>query len=387
MDENEDESIILEKKISGNQIIPIAEKVNIAQSTVKIKLSDGFGSGIFLKIKKENNKTFFGLMTCAHVIGNNNVQDKEEILIIYNNEKDERTLKLDKNERYINCFQTKLGLDISIIEIIEKDGIQENYFSLPYTGGNTELVNTEITVIQYPKGEKLSLSEGKITGMIGKNGFYHSASTEGGSSGAPIILKDFTVLGLHRGASVKNKNKDIKNVGVSIGSIIEEIKTYKREGKGFEFYKDGKIKYEGDFKDDEYHGHGKYYDYKENGDIEIYEGDFSNGKKDGDFAVYDKNDKKIRIARYEKDECKQEEIIQVESSQPSNSGNNINLNKGDINKIGNLLLSYLNDINKETELCDFICTNCNCSTNDHELIRDNIWRCNKCLKECDNTLI
>ena len=386
MDENEDESIILEKKISGNQIIPIAEKVNIAQSTVKIKLSDGFGSGIFLKIKKENNKTFFGLMTCAHVIGNNNVQDKEEILIIYNNEKDERTLKLVKNERYINCFQ-KLGLDISIIEIIEKDGIQENYFSLPYTGGNTKLVNTEITVIQYPKGEKLSLSEGKITGMIGKNGFYHSASTEGGSSGAPIILKDFTVLGLHRGASVNNKNEDIKNVGVSIGSIIEEIKTYKREGKGIEFYKDGKIKYKGDFEDDKYHGHGEYYDYKENGDIERYEGDFSNGKKNGQFCVYDKNNNIIRTARYKEDECKQEEIIQVESSQPSNSGNNINLNTGDINKIGNLFLSSLNIINKEKKLCDFICTNCNCSTNDHDLIRDNIWRCNKCLKECDNTFI
>ena len=116
--------------------------------------------------------------------------------------------------------------------------------------------------------------------------FFHEASTEKGSSGSPIVLKnDDRVLGIHKGA-IEGKEK---NIGIFIGDIVESLKEYKKGGKGKDYYEDGKIKYEGNFEDDEYNDDkGKFYD--ENGNK--YEGKFTKGKKNGEFSVYEGDLKK-----------------------------------------------------------------------------------------------
>ena len=64
------------------------------------------------------------------------------------------------------------------------------------------------------------------------------------------------------------------NLGIFLDIIIDIISNYKKNGKGKEYYKNGDIKYEGNYEDDKYNGDGKL--TEENG--EIYIGEFKNGK-------------------------------------------------------------------------------------------------------------
>ena len=130
--------------------------------------------------------------------------------------------------------------------------------------------------LQFPFGRKLNLSNGKIIEINYKNNKYrfpHIAITLKGSSGSPIILKDKeSVIGILK---VGNTSKEV-NYGDLIGPIINIINTLKRNGKGIEYYKKRKIKYKGNFLEDEYDGDDVCFYYK-NGDINI--GHLKNGKK------------------------------------------------------------------------------------------------------------
>ena len=80
---------------------------------------------------------------------------------------------------------------------------------------------------------------------------------------------------MHKGV---NSSGDL-NKGIFILGLIEDIinQTIKYS-KGKEYYKNGKLKYEGDFVNDVYEGDGKY--FYENDDV--YIGQFKNGKPNGD---------------------------------------------------------------------------------------------------------
>ena len=129
--------------------------------------------------------------------------------------------------------------------------------------------------MQYPGGKYLSISEGKISKKEDFI-FYHNASTQKGSSGSPIFLKDEKrVIGIHQGFSLD----EYLNIGIFIIGLIQDIiNQKKRFGEGREFYENGKLKYEGNFINDLYEGDGKY--FFENDDV--YIGQFKNGKPNGE---------------------------------------------------------------------------------------------------------
>ena len=246
------EYIIKDEIKLNNPINPIDKTMKVAKGTVKIELSNdkGVASGFFLQLKR-NNKNFYCLMTNAHVVKEDMIKNKEKIKIKYDIEEKELNLELNEEERIINCYEG-FGYDISIIEIIPKDEIKDKtYFLEPNTANYDNFIEKEIQIIQFPDGERLSLSKAKITGKLKTYDymFFHEASTEKGSSGSPIVLKnDDRVLGIHKGAIEGKK----KNIGIFIRDIIESLKEYKKKGKGKDYYEDGKIKYEGNFEDDEY---------------------------------------------------------------------------------------------------------------------------------------
>ena len=113
--------------------------------------------------------------------------------------------------------------------------------------------------------------------------FSHLANTQEGSSGSPIFLKDSNkVIGIHK-AGIRN----IENFGDFIYPVINIIKEdiikrnnngkyinnkyiyndgkyyigeFKNDipnGKGIKYYKNGNIKYDGNFINDKYEGNGK----------------------------------------------------------------------------------------------------------------------------------
>ena len=173
-------------------------------------------------------------------------------------------------------------MDITIIEM--KDKIkEEDFYLIPNTNNNVEYKNKDIYIPQYPGGRDLSYSEGKIIN-VNNDEIIYNASTKKGSSGSPILLKNTTeVIGIHKEGSIKRQ----ENYGTLMNSIIQLLnskrKVYEngvfyigqfmnglRHGKGILYYKNGNIKYEGDFVNDKYEGNGKY--IWENG--EYYIGQF-----------------------------------------------------------------------------------------------------------------
>ena len=362
----------------NNPIDDISNIMKVAKGTVKIELDNdkGVASGFFLKLER-NNKEFYCLMTNAHVITKKMITNQEKIKIKYDNETKEINLELNEKERIIFCFMD-FGIDITIIEIIPKDGIKDKtYFLNPKTDNNyEEFIGKNIQIIQFPDGKKLSKSEQKITERFTKIDymFYHNASTIEGSSGSPIILKDDDkVLGIHKGG-IRGKKK---NVGIFIGIILDVIKEYKRNGEGKDYYEDGKIKYEGNFEDDEYNDDkGKFYD--ENGNK--YEGKFTKGKKNGEFSVYDKDGKLIKKIKYENDKLIEETII---SNNSNNSNGDIIVKTDTIHTfVGSLYEIYKPIGDKYLDMCF-----CECGHNSeyHTQVKpgDYRYKCSKCPEDSD----
>ena len=116
-----EEEVIEECLINKKQkIVPMKHIIEICRSTLKIELKKGKGSGFFITFVR-NKKQFYGIMTNEHVITPKMIQNMEEIKINYDNESKNFIIKLNTKERIILCFKKILNIDLTIIEIIEKD--------------------------------------------------------------------------------------------------------------------------------------------------------------------------------------------------------------------------------------------------------------------------
>ena len=260
-----EENIKDEAKFSQNEIIDIRNISNVATGTVKIESNNDqgqtLGSGVFLKIER-NNKPFNFLMTNHHIITKDMIEQGETITIFYDNEKSKLSLELNKKERIIQTYND-FQIDVTIVEIIPIDKIENKFFLNVDLDDYRSIKEKDIPiqVIQYPNGENLSYSNGKMNRFQSIDYmFYHDASTLEGSSGSPIVLKGKEkVIGIHKGAKKDKNNVIEKNVGIFIGIVIEAIKEYKKNGEGKEYYENGNLKYEGNFEEDEYEGDGTFY--------------------------------------------------------------------------------------------------------------------------------
>ena len=256
------------------------------------------------------------LITNEHAIEKKIVESKENIEIFYDYESKTNEIDLNKDKRFIKDY-IDINIDIIIIQILEEDNIDKKYFLSPYMGEISNLKGKRIYAIQFPKGKKLSYSKGCIT-RINNYELTHNASTDLGSSGSPIFLENTTeVIGIHKQGNIEksenygnflypiiesiksnnkiedNKKEDLKEKKENNKKYIYENGEYyigeclnaQKHGKGELYYKNGNIKYEGDFIKDEYQGNGKYI-YE---DGEYYIGEWLNGLKHGKGTLYYKN--------------------------------------------------------------------------------------------------
>ena len=250
------------------------------KSICKIIISNVIGSGFLVKSEK-GNKPFYCLMTCEHLITKKIIESKTEIDICYDNQNYFIKIKLDENDRFIRDYSV-INMDITIVEI-KKDEIPEELFlPLKDINKNEDLKKEKIYILQYPEGKDLIYSLGSI---IETNDytyeFSHSASTEKGSSGSPIILEGtLNVIGVHKQGLISKK----ENYGTLIYPIIKSLKkSLKYEKKTYR-----NDIYEGEFKNDLREGYGKYI-YK---DGSYYIGEWKKNLKNGKGILYYNNNKK-----------------------------------------------------------------------------------------------
>ena len=270
---------------------------DVIGSTCKILLDDSQGSGFLIQLPREGDSPLFCLMTCEHVISKDLIDSKAKIKVNYGLRFNVE-ITLNRDERYIQDFRYK-NIDATVVQILEKDKIKENYFLLPNLDykfyGYNKFINNEIYITQFPGEEskgKLSSSKGIIK-SIDCYTFSHKASTEKGSSGSPIFIKGtITVIGIH----TSGNEGEHTNYGNFIGPVIESVEkkyvydkkkydngTYEGEyrekkGEGYgKFVWGDDHYYAGYWLDDKQHGRGFF----KNGNI-VFEGEFSVGKpKDG----------------------------------------------------------------------------------------------------------
>ena len=147
-------------------------------------------------------------------------------MIEYKNKKKEIKI-IEKRKVYTNE-----ELDYTCIEIYDKDGIKD-YFKLDNNmiDNSIEIYNgKEIFILQYPKGNELSFSDGTILG-IKDNKIIHNCSICNGSSGSQILSRysNNSIIGLHYGSDNKI---NLANNFISIFNDIKKLKIFVNTLKG-----------------------------------------------------------------------------------------------------------------------------------------------------------
>ena len=185
------------------------------------KLEEMVGTGFFIKLNDKDIPFNKCLITNNHVLSENNIKKGKEIKIEYLNK--EKIIKITDNRKVL----TDKDLDYTCIEILKEDKIK-NFFKVDENAIESGLKifeEKDIFILQYPKGNNLSFSNGKILSIRKDNKIIHNCSTEEGSSGSPIISRysDYSIIGLHYGSYTKD-NKRSFNLSTSMLTIIQDIK-------------------------------------------------------------------------------------------------------------------------------------------------------------------
>ena len=221
----------------GNPITKeeILNLFNMENSMCKISFETnnnqkGKGSGFFCKL--EGFPIKYALFTNNHVLDESNIEIGKNINFQYLEFKKkllkpsynikEKKILITEDRRVI----TNKQLDYTFIELFESDGIID-YFKIDPKIFNNDITNFEdndIFILQFPKGNDLSFSYGKILSLH-NNSIIHSASTEKGSSGSPIIrrCKDNYIIGLHFGEYKQKKGLQF-NIATIFNSILDDIR-------------------------------------------------------------------------------------------------------------------------------------------------------------------
>ena len=230
----------------------------------------------------------------------------------------------DKTFKYINLSKKRFRYtnekeDFTIIEILEEDEMNDYLEIDEYILSKTyeNYLDEEIYSLQYPLGQDLNFSKGKIKFDKNKKYIIHNMGTKKGSSGCPIILcNNHQVIGIHFGSYKVGFGIFMKDILEDILTLriekeekrIKDFHKFKRFLKKYScrfilifiiiyilifitdnhlilYYKNGNIYYDGSIKDGKFHGFGKL--YYENGNIK-YIGNFK-GKFDDNGKFYLKN--------------------------------------------------------------------------------------------------
>ena len=221
-DEEIKKEIILQGHGSPVRVEDLMKLLNMENAMCKIeckKYSEGgkpgIGTGFFCKLN--NFPIKYALFTNNHVFDEDNINIDKKINIGFN-----KTIKIDKERRVF----TNKELDYTCIELKKSDKINCFYEIDPilFTDKKNCIKDSDIFILQYPEGNKLCFSSGKIISLQ-DNYIIHSASTRDGSSGSPIIIRSYEnyIIGLHSGSNNYSINNSF-NIGIIFDSILNDIK-------------------------------------------------------------------------------------------------------------------------------------------------------------------
>ena len=230
------EKIIPEKHIEGRPYSMSLNQMKIyskqmENSVCKIQKSAAVtGTGFLVKITNESKLNPMNvLITCYHVLDENDLSEGKVLKLIFNNNKTTKPLKMTKSRKiYTNKYY-----DISIIELKKTDLFnEEDMLSLDtniYDKVNLveHYPKRQVYILHYQNGIEVRFSSDLIRNIYeNADKFEHFCSTDFGSSGAPIIDSETgNVMGIHIG------HKNNINIGTILKLPINEFYTVNNEKK------------------------------------------------------------------------------------------------------------------------------------------------------------
>ena len=231
-------AICNERKNENNTLhaplIPQSSIDKLFNSIFKVKSTNNgsivFGTGFFIKLNIKNEEMNF-IMTCNHVVSEENINESIEICQGRKGDEPILTIKLDINKRFIKFFEKPV--DIALVQILESDHIGEDKFLYPdlgYKNGYDKYKYKNYYLAGYPKNDnedinkenERCISSGTITNLTedSENEFIHNLDTRSGSSGAPICLTNgLLVVGIHK----EGHKSDPVNFGTFLGYILDKL--------------------------------------------------------------------------------------------------------------------------------------------------------------------
>ena len=244
---NEGHEICFGSKLGNgpNNFIDMDDMVTLRKSACQIKTKEGYATGVFCYFFK---LLMYCLITCEHVITEKMIQNKEQLIIIYNeiNKKGRIAKEISLDKREIFYFIQDYDADITIVELFPDDGVEKERFLEPfYLKENENLKDTIkkniFILLQHPaKAEYLKVDAGNITKLDEDNiSFEHKINTLEGSSGGPLLYKDnkdskdnknnknkYYIFGIHNKGIIKNvKDKEGKSQKekTNKGSVLYKV--------------------------------------------------------------------------------------------------------------------------------------------------------------------
>ena len=211
MKKNKKETQLLQKEIFN---------INIKSKICKIILSSGkIYYGFFMKSYKGENPFYF---LVSNEIDKSLQKVKEKIDIYYDNMNKHFKISIHENERFIHNYKY-LNINTTIIEILPKDNMNENYFLLPhpdYIDNYDNLKNIKIDIF-YKEGDDINYTNGEIKSINQYEFIYLSNNKYEGIPGTPIFQNGTRkIIGINQ----KEENNENKNYGNCIGPIINSLK-------------------------------------------------------------------------------------------------------------------------------------------------------------------
>ena len=229
--ESDPEKDNCDEEISINEQNPIypfdiyRDLLKLEKCVCKLKFLNNnvpfYATGFFCYIPSKDIRVF---ISNNHVIDQKFLDSEKELRLYYEDKGIEKEKIIDLN--LCRAKYTNETLDITIIEIIDEDLI-DDYFEVDEEFiKNKDFLGKPIINMQFPNGDRLKTSQGKIRSKHNINNFLCDARIGRGSSGSPIIsIEESKIIGFHCGFLEKDSNNydKNKNVGIYLDKIIEHV--------------------------------------------------------------------------------------------------------------------------------------------------------------------